>query len=403
MPATLDMARPRTLEEVQDLILEANATGSTVEVRGGGSKAGIGRPEPADLLLETRRLDAVIDYDPAELVLTAQAGASLAGLEKTLARNRQMLAFEPMDYGPLLGAPRGRATLGGVLAGNVSGPRRLTSGAARDHFLGLEAVSGRGDVFKAGGRVVKNVTGYDLPKLLGGSWGTLAVLTAVTVKVLPRPRAAATLVVEGLSDQAASSVMSACLGSPAPVTAAAHLPAGLAQSIEVLEGVDGSVTLLRLEGIEPSIRSGFEILRGLLRAGELLSFKKTETLWRDIRDVAPLVDWPGAVWRISAPPGDGWRVVEALRPLQGAAFYDWGGGLIWLGVPASVDASAPMVRRAAVETGGHALLVRASPEVRAKVDVFQPEPAGLAALSARVRAAFDPNRVLGPRHRLAGT
>ena len=403
MNALLDIARPNDVQGVQDVLIAANERRQTVEARGGGSKDAIGSATAAELILQTGGFDAVVDYDPAELVLTAGAGCSLAKIEALLDASGQMLAFEPMDYGPLLGGERGRATLGGVLAGNVSGPRRLSAGAARDHFIGLEAVSGRGDVFKAGGRVVKNVTGYDLPKLLGGSWGTLAVLTTVSLKVLPKPRMAATVAVHGLSDQAAAELMSACVGSAAPVTSAAHLPAGMARGIGALIGVEDAITLLRLEGVEPSARAGGEIVRRLADGGDLIDGLDTTSLWKDLRDVAPFVGRESVVWRISAPPADGWRIVAALASLGGEAIYDWAGGLIWLSLPGSDEASEPEVRRAVAAVGGHATLIRAGEAVRSRVAVFPPEAPGLAALSARVRTAFDPAGVLGPRHRLAGT
>ncbi|CAN5347695.1 glycolate oxidase subunit GlcE [soil metagenome] len=402
MSKTEQLARPESVDALQDIILEANADALAIDVAGGGSKALIGDPGPGDVALSTRGFGAVVDYDPAELVLTAGAGVSLAEIEALLDASGQMLAFEPMDYAPLLGAPTGQATLGGVLAANVSGPRRLTAGAARDHFIGLAAVSGRGDMFKAGGRVVKNVTGYDLPKLLGGSWGTLAVLTEVSVKVMPKPRSSATLVTHGLSDETAAQVMSGCLGAPLCVSAAAHFPAGLAANLPGLEGASGAVTLLRLEGVAPSIASSVHGAYDLAGWEQQLGEAETAALWRAIRDVAPFAGGEDVVWRISAPPADGWRIVAALSSLGGRAFYDWAGGLIWLSLPPANDAHAPAVRRAVAVFSGHATLIRASPLVRAAVAVFQPEAPALAALTARVKAAFDPAGVLNPGRRLAG-
>lgn len=397
------MSTPEDIDDVQETILLANERGTTLDIVGGGSKTGVGRPETADAPLDMSRFCSVIDYDPAELVLTAGAGTPLAQIEALLAANGQMLGFEPMDHGPIFGAAPGRATLGGVLAANAAGPRRLSAGAARDHFLGLKGVTGRGDVFRAGGQVVKNVTGYDLPKLLAGSWGTLAALTEVTLKVLPRPRTSATVLVSGLDDRQACAAMSQAVGSPAPVTGAAHLPANVADGL----GFARPVTALRLEGVAPSVSAGVEALRGLLKdqgAIEVLDPAETAALWLRLRDAAPFAAQAWPLWRISTPPMEGWRVLQALAPLGAEGYYDWAGGLIWLTLPDRLDADAPAVRAAlaAPGGGGHATLVRAPSPTRSLVPIFQPQPPGLAALSARVKASFDPKAVLTPGRRLHG-
>ncbi len=384
--------------EVQDAILQAGAAGRTLEIVGGGSKATLGATRAADGRLDMSGLDAVIDYDPPELILTAQPGARLEAVERLLEASGQMLAFEPMDYGPLLGLPAGQGTLGGMIAANAAGPRRLTAGAVRDHFLGFSAVSGRGDIFKAGGKVVKNVTGYDLPKVLAGSWGTLAALTEVTLKVLPRPRSSATLVLRGLTDAQACEAMGACLGSPTPVTAAAHLPRGW-------EALTGPATLLRLEGVEPSIVHGIDAIGRLLPAHgghEVLGPEDSRRLWRHISDVGPFQADPRSLWRVSVAPADGWRLVEALAERVAEAVYDWAGGLVWLAMPPEADGGAKAVRPVVARLGGHATLVRAPVTVRARISTFPPQPPALTALSARVKAAFDPQGVLGPRHDLSG-
>jgi glycolate oxidase FAD binding subunit len=185
---------PATAEETLNIVRWAAGEETPLEIVGHGSKRGIGRPSQAEHVLDLSQLSGVTLYEPEELVLSARAGTPLAEIEALLERHNQQLAFEPMDYGPLLGGEPGRGTIGGVLGANLSGPRRIKAGAARDHVLGVNAVSGRGEAFKSGGRVVKNVTGYDLSKGLAGSWGTLAVVTDVTFKVLPAAETERTLV-----------------------------------------------------------------------------------------------------------------------------------------------------------------------------------------------------------------
>jgi glycolate oxidase FAD binding subunit len=374
--------QPADAREAAEIVRQAAADRRRLEVRGGGSKAGYGADLGAQAdILDTGRLAAIVDYDPQELVLTAQAGAKLSEIEPLLAANRQMLAFEPPALGALL-ATTAEPTLGGILAANLSGPRRLAAGAARDHFLGFEAVSGRGVVFKAGGRVVKNVTGFDLPKLMAGAWGALAALTTVTVKVVPRPRTAATVLLLGLADARAVQAMGAALRLPAEVSGAAHLPE-----------LDGQpVTALRVEGFAPSVAARVERLKAELKAwGEIvvLDAADTDELWTTIREVAPLSGRPGALWRLALPPSRGAQAAAALGGDGARWMFDWGGGLLWLSLP---EPRAARVRAVAEEMGGHATLLRS--DRPAGVPAFHPEAPALAALAARVRTAFDPQGVL---------
>lgn len=391
---------PATADEVLSAVQWAVAEEAPLEVVGHGSKRGIGRPLQTGHTLDLSMLSGVTLYEPAELVLSARAGTPLAEIEKLLADYGQQLAFEPMDYGPLLGGEVGRGTIGGVLAANLSGPRRLKAGAARDHILGIHAVSGRGEAFKSGGRVVKNVTGYDLSKALANSWGTLAVATDVTFKVLPVAETESTLAVRGLLDDGAVAAMALALGSSAEVSSAAHLPYPVVA--RVADGALGNeaATLLRVEGFGPSVAYRVEMLKDLLAsAGRLdeLPAELSRKLWREVRDCAPFAGSDKPLWRLSMAPADGHEMVMALRMQEPvSAFYDWQGGLIWLSMEAG-DPEAELVRALVKKHGGgHATLVRAAPSLRAALPVFQPQPPALAALSARLKEQFDPKNILNP-------
>ncbi|MDP4823606.1 MAG: 2-hydroxy-acid oxidase, partial [Aestuariivirgaceae bacterium] len=259
------------------------------------------------------------------------------------------------------------------------------AGAVRDHVLGFDAVSGRGEIFKAGGRVVKNVTGYDLPKLMTGSWGTLAVLHEVTLKVLPRPESEMTLVVQGLTAEQAARAMSAAMGSAAEVSGAAHV-------------VEKRETHLRIEGITPSLFARRVMLETVLKPfGKLtvLPESVSRAQWIAIRDAAVLNALPHeAIWRVSVAPMDGHRMLDAVKGARG--FMDWAGGLVWLAVPDRGDAGATDIHAAVKVLGGHAMLIRASQSIRDSVDCLTPEPAPLAALNLRVKHAFDPGNILNP-------
>jgi glycolate oxidase FAD binding subunit len=374
--------KPRSAAELRQAVEWALNESVTLDVRGTGSKLALGKPMQCDQVLELSGVSGVVDYAPEELVVTVRAGTKMREVEDLLAQRNQMLAFEPPDLGPLLGRDAGEGTLVGAVMGNLAGPRRLSAGAARDHLLGFSGVNGRGEAFKSGGRVMKNVTGYDLSKLLAGSWGTLAVLDEVSVKVLPAPDQTRTLVLHGLDDEAAVRALCAAMGSPHEVSGAAHLPGG---------------TVLRIEGVAPSVEARLEGLRQLLGGkAETLGTLESRSLWRDIRDVKPLAGSSEfIVWKISCPPTEGPAIVARIRAHRAVeAIYDWSGGLLWLSLPASADADHGLVRGAV--TNGHATLIRAPEAVRAAVPVFQPQSAALAALTHRVKESFDPKGLFNP-------
>jgi len=380
--------KPRDADELRQAVEWALNESQTLDVRGQGSKLTLGKPMTCDQVLDLSGISGIVDYAPEELVVTLRAGTPMREVEALLAQRNQMLAFEPPDLGPLLGLEAGQGTLVGAVIGNLAGPRRISAGAARDHLLGFSGVNGRGEAFKSGGKVMKNVTGYDLSKILAGSWGTLAVLGEVSVKVLPAPDQTRTLLLLGLSDEMAVKAMCTAMGSSHDVSGAAHVD---------------EKTALRLEGVAPSVEARLKGLRDLLgdagaRMDELGTLE-SRTFWRDVRDVSLLSGKHDAViWKISCPPTDGPGIVariKAQRP-SAEAFYDWSGGLIWLTLPSSADADHSIVRGALGPTGGHATLIRAGETIRAGVAVFQPQPAALAALASRVKESFDPKRVFNP-------
>ena len=399
-PAMPDLLKPRDAKDVEAAVQWALADGKTLEVVGRGTKRAIGRAAQWDLSLDLSALSGVTLYEPEELVLSAKAGTPLAEIEALLAAHNQELAFEPMDYGPLLGTSGG-GTIGGALAANLSGPRRIKAGAARDHFLGFTAVSGRGETFKSGGRVVKNVTGYDLCKVLAGSWGTLAVMTDVTVKVLPRAETEETVLVLGLGDAAAAKAMSAAMGSANDVSGAAHFPAAVASRV-TQAGAGRAVTALRVEGVAPSVAHRVATLEALLKTERLgkLGEAASRSFWKAVRDVKALPGDDRPLWRISTAPTRGHEIAAAIG--EGHCYYDWAGGLIWAALPASDDAGAAPVRRATAAIGGHATLIRAPAALRAAVPVFAPQDDGVAALTRRIKESFDPQGVLNAGRMYAG-
>jgi glycolate oxidase FAD binding subunit len=395
---------PRNAGDVTDVLRWAAAEGEALEVLAGGTRRGFGRPVDALHVLDVSALNGVVSHEPEELILTALPATPLAEIEALLASRNQCLAFEP----PYLTA--GASTFGGAVATAFSGPRRPKSGSVRDHVLGITAVSGRGELFTGGGKVVKNVTGYDLPKLLTGSYGTLAVYTEITVKVLPAPADTRTLLISGLAADAAVRAMTAVLQSTADASGACHLPSGIDVPGKPL---NDSVTAIRLEGVTPSVEFRLARLRDQVTAQGSLAVLDRDTsiaFWKAVRDVAPFADDASRMlWRISVPPAQGAETLAGIeRSLPGAkAFIDWGGGLLWLqheavAESAAAAAIARKIRAALPEHQGHATLVRASAEMRRAVDVFHPQAPALAALSNRVKSQFDPKQVLNPGRMVAG-
>ena len=399
-----DILRPTDTKQVEDAVRWALGNDKALELLGHGSKRALGRPCQTDMTLDLSALTGVTLYEPAELVLSARAGTPLSEIEALLEKNNQQLDFEPMDYGPLLGNEAGQGTLGGAIATNLSGPRRLKAGAARDHFLGVTAVTGRAETIKSGGRVVKNVTGYDMCKVLAGSWGTLAAMTDITIKVLPKPETEATVVIEGLDDERACAAMSAAMGSSCDVSGAAHLPDHVASYFDGLPKPEAA-TVLRLEGVAPSVAHRKETLAALMKPFgpvTLLDEAHSKALWKSVRQVKPFaLSQERPLWRISTAPGQGHAVAAAITPAA-QMFYDWAGGLIWVAMPFTDEPDAGSIRRAIAGLGGHATLVRAPASLRASVDVFEPQSAGLRALSKRVKDGFDPKGVLNPGRMWAG-
>lgn len=393
------MLTPHTENDVVNLVRTASRSKLTLEIRGGGTKEGLGRPIEASEMLTTSELKGITAYNPAEMVMTARAGTPLAEVIAAAAEHRQGLAFEPADWRALMGSD-GEPTIGGTFACNLSGPRRFQSGAARDHLLGVRFVNGHGEAIQGGGRVMKNVTGLDLPKLLAGSHGTLGVMTELTFKVLPLPETSVTLVLSGLDEALGTQAMAHALSMSVEVSGAACLPESCAGRF--LDGLlpEGAATVLRLEGLAFSVRERAaklaQAFADIAPVTELDSGRTTQ-LWREIRDIKPFVadgtDRP--VWKISTAPSMGHHILAALRMQTGVDGYlDWQGGLLWLRMEA--DPEADLVRDLVKQAGGHATLVRAGEEARQVIPSFHPEAPAVAVLSDRIRAKFDPNGMFNP-------
>jgi glycolate oxidase FAD binding subunit len=377
---------------VVDAVRAARARKSTLEIVGAGTKRGFGRPVEVDDVLDVSALAGIVKYEPEELVTTVRAATRIAEIEDALAACGQRLGFDPADWGPLFGAPSGAATIGGVLSADACGPARLRYGAARDHLLGFHAVNGLGESYKAGGRVVKNVTGFDLPKLMCGAMGTLGVLTEVTLRVVPRATSCVTMIVRDVAPEDGLALLRRVWSSPLEAAGLAYIPSCAAAAFGLSDVGAGSAIVCVDGAIEP-LREKLGALRSLLdgRAAEEID---DPAVFGKIGSGGAFIGAPFDVWRVSVPPSQAAEVAQSIgSPLW---YADWAGGLLWIATLPDDDESGERLRDAAAAAGGHAVLMRASSRTRSRVAVFPPEAGPRAALTAAVKAAFDPLHIFNP-------
>jgi glycolate oxidase FAD binding subunit len=390
-----DTYLPESETDLADMIRTHVGTGKPLAITGGNTRSGFGHAVSGKSL-SLAGLSGITAYNPAELTMTAKAGTPVADIEAALAQNGQCMVFEPMDHRALMGTT-GTPTIGGIFASNASGPRRFVAGAARDSLLGVRFVNGVGEVVKSGGRVMKNVTGLDLVKLLAGSYGTLGVLSEVTFKVQPRAQDSATIVIHGLMEDQATLAMAAAMRMSVEVSGAAHLPASISSAF--IEGTSG-VTVLRLEGLAASVAvRKLKLTEAMQAFGavETLDHAATGALWAQIRDVTPLgKSLQKPLWRVSVAPSKGHSLLNALRMEAGVdGFLDWQGGLLWLQMEAEPEAVI-LRRLIRASGGGHATLIRADALQRLAIPAFEPQPLPVRELAKRLKLKFDPHGVLNP-------
>lgn len=400
----MEMHKPETEVEAADIIRQHFDVNEPLNIQGGNTRPGFGYPVSAPVL-SSRNLSGIVAYNPAELTMTVKSGTPVSQIQAVLSENNQTLAFEPADHRAMMGTS-GEPTIGGVFAANVSGPRRFVAGAARDHLLGIRFVNGVGDVVKSGGKVMKNVTGLDLVKVLAGSYGTLGFITELTVKVQAKAKATATVVISGLNDAEAAQAMAAALSMSVEVSGAAHLPMTVAWRFLMNQLPEGPATVLRLEGLPESVEVRQQkLVDAMSKFGSVatLDSMKTDVLWSEIRDVLPFTfAFEKPLWRVSVAPMAGHQLLAALRLETGVdAYFDWQGGLLWLQMEAGPEAE--LVRRYIKYVGGgHATLIRSRATDRASVAAFEPQTPAIAALSQRIKSKFDPKGILNPGRMGAG-
>jgi glycolate oxidase FAD binding subunit len=392
-----EVVTPKSEEQIADIVRAAAERKGSFEVVGHGTKRAFGRLTEAGTMLDTSALSGIVKYEPEELVITVRAATPVAEIEAALAGKRQMLGFSPADWGPLFGATAGQATLAGIVGANACGARRVKAGAVRDHVIGCRFVNGDGEAIKAGGPVIKNVTGFDVPKLMCGAFGTLGLLTEVTLRVSPAPARVAALAVRADSEDGLR-VLREAMRLPLDPTGLAYIP-DVFPSGEPSAGphvaVSGGAALIRVEGNAQPLNDKLDTLRAHFASHEtiVLDDDVARSLFRDVDNCGLLAASDSAIWRLCVPPSEAHAALDAAKPDHWYA--DWAGGLLWLGLPATAGI-ASRLRALTARLGGHATLMRGSADARGKLDVFEPEPPARSTLSRNVKKAFDPNRVFNP-------
>jgi glycolate oxidase FAD binding subunit len=389
--------------ELVDVVRAERESRRTMEIVGLGTKRGLGRPIECDDVLDLSGLSGIVKYEPDEMVITALAGTPVAEIEAALAEKNQRLAFEPADWGPLYGAPSNSATIGGVLAADASGSAAIRYGRCRDHLLGYRAVNGFGEAYKAGGKVVKNVTGFDLPKLMCGAMGTLGPMTEVTLRAFPKPDSTSVVAIVDVSPENGFSILRRVWQSPVEATvlalfsneAASHLSEFGVTAIpfdptdDRFENV--CAVIIRLEGTTAALNQKRDLLAAILSGFRAHEISSSGEILVAMSSATSFVDTAEDVWLLQVPPV---AALQVVRRAAGTWIADWAGARLWIRGPSGGDGVA--LRKQADTAGGFATLVRASTETRKRVASFTPELRAPAELTKRVKAAFDPLRLFNP-------
>lgn len=397
----MEVFHARSEDDVKDIVANAAESATPLELGAGGTKRGLGRPVFASAALDLSALSGIVSYEPEELILTLKPATPLVEVEALLSKKKQMLAFEPPSLAALYGAG-GAATIGGAVAANLSGPRRFKAGAARDHVLAVRCVNGRAEILRTGSRVMKNVTGYDLPKLMTGSFGTLGVFTEMTLRLVPQPPEEATLALRGLPDAKALGVLVEAAGLSFNASGLAHLPAATMALPWGTRRGGQSLTALRFEGARDSVLERVQAMTVRFRAPDatVLRGPESRALWREIGELHPFADTSGPVWRLSIPPASAEAAMLELGAR--AIVFDWAGGLLTCLMHESPAADAALMRAVTARNGGHATLLRADDSIRSAADVFEPLTRAQDALARGIKSAFDPKGIFNPGRMYAG-
>ncbi len=399
---------PQSEREASSIIKKFYKSGIPIELIGTGSKKKIGKPMQCAKTLSLSKLSGIVEYLPEELYIKVKAGTPIQEIEKELKRNQQQLAFEPIDFGYFLNGKSDYGTAAGQVACNISGPRRFKVGSVRDHVLGFRGVNGKGEIIKSGGTVVKNVTGYDLSKLVCGSYGTLVALTEITFKVLPAPEESKTLIIHNQKIESAIHLLNSSIGSSNDVSGAIFLPKepevpGCVMDIETTFKLndlkhDGSLTAIRIEGSKKSIEQRTQNLINELKISNLnisiLAAHQSEIFWNKVKNLEFFFSSKNSIIRIAIPPSECVQL-SYLFLNKFKYFVDWGGALMWIEAFELSEEMFESIRKKVVNLGGYLTMIKNSEYLPYVEDVFTINSTRFN-ISQNIKKSFDPKRIFNP-------
>ena len=399
---------PQNEIEVSNFIKKFYKSNVPIELIGSGSKRKIGKPLQCSKTLSLTKLNGIIEYLPEELYIKVKACTSIQQIEEELKKNKQQLAFEPIDFGYLFNGKSNYGTAAGQVACNISGSRRFKVGSVRDHVLGFRGVNGKGEIIKSGGNVVKNVTGYDLSKLVCGSYGTLIALTEITFKVLPAPEASKTLIIHDKKIEPATFLLEQAISSSNDISGAAFFPIepkvpGCVMNIEKTFKLNdlkygGSLTAIRIEGSKKSINLRIQNLIDELKIVNfdisILDTYQSEIFWNKVKSLEFFSSSKNNILRIVIPPSECVQLVYQLSN-KFKYYLDWGGALMWMEAFELSEEMFESIRKKVVKLGGYVVMIKNSDYLPYVEDVFTTNRDRFN-ISQNIKKSFDPKRILNP-------
>ncbi len=404
--SSLSKFKPKTEQEIAEFVKFCHSKNIPIEIIGAGSKAKIGRNFQSEKILDLSDYSGIIKYEPEELYIKVKAGTPISEISQTLDKFNQQLAFEPNNFGYLFNGSDNSGTIGGVISTNFSGPRRFKVGSARDHVLGIRVINGRGEIVKSGGTVVKNVTGYDLSKIITGSYGTLAIISEISIKVLPKPSSIKTLIIHNAQLKKSLDYLNISLSSPADVSGGVFYPEYFKDQFSLNDLTNkGPITAIRVEGVSSSIDKRLNSLKkelGLLNNEvNYLNDDQSKIFWQNTQELKVFNKTEKNIIRAVVPPSKTLNAINNLKKFFSRYFIDWGGNLIWIEMEKINSEILKEFSRVIENVGGYYTMLKLDDGLKASVDIFKIDHIKYN-LSEKLKNSFDPKRILNPGKMYSG-
>ena len=396
----LDILKPSNEDDLQQIIKHCYKKDLPIQIVGTGTKNEIGKKLQCAKILDMSNISGIIEYKPEELYITVKAGTPIKLVQDELRKNNQHLAFEPTNFSEIFKKDSNEGTVGGTLSCNFSGSRRFKVGSGRDHILGFKGYNGRGEKIKSGGTVVKNVTGYDLSKLVTGSFGTLLVLSEITLKVLPLQTDIKTIIISGLALEHALGTMASSIASSNDPSGVVFYPGSLRNNFVFNDLThQGSITAIRIEGTKASTEQRIDNLFKNLNLEEtkttILDSTQSEIFWEDTRALKVFSKNQKNILRAVVPPSETVNLINRLKIFHPSYFIDWGGSLIWLELDYLSNQKIDQIRKRVLDTGGYLTVIKSPANIKSSSEIFTIDPIKFK-ISQNLKKSFDPKRIFNP-------